>query len=329
MAGRGRLDLGPVMATHPVFRAYRDGDEAAILRLLEGESAAACALDEWSWLFPPEEHGRQIVVGEQEGEVVAVCAGRPIRVQMHEREWAAIELHHVVPADDDDGTSVVDAFLEIFGSDDRLTLVLATHVGDALAQSGFVTSGPQRISVLVREEPAPAPLARLLYRAEPARDWEPRLDELWRRARRSYPSAVIRDADHVARRFTGHPSIRHHRFLVCPRLSSEAVALAVFTLEGDRLRWVDLVWDHDHPRALSTLAFLSGRLAGQLGAKGEELWLGGDDEAISRLKKMRFSRAELSAPPYVAARSLVPELDAEEFLRRAYLTLAGTGGPPR
>ena len=167
----------------------------------------------------------------------------------------------------------------------------------------------------------------MLYRAEPARDWEPRLDELWRRAGKSYPSAVVRDADRALRRFAAHPVIRYHRFLVCPRASSEAVAFAVFALEDDRLRWVDLVWDHDHPRALDTLAFLSGRLAGQLGATGEELWLAGDDEAVSRLQKSGFSRAE-SPTAIVAARSLIPELDAEEFVLRSYLTLADVGGVP-
>jgi hypothetical protein len=322
------MDLGPLMVPQPVYRAYQAGDEAAILALLEGRSGAACTLDEWSWLFPPEEHGRLIVVGEQEGIVVAVCAGRPTRVRTNDREWAAVELHHVIPPGDHDNAAMVNAFLETFGSDDRLALLLATHTGDAQLWPGFVTAWQQRCSSLVREHASRPLLARLLYRAEPARDWEPRLDELWRRAERSYTSAVIRNADSAVRRCAAHPSIRHHRFLVCPRFSNQPVAFAVFTVDSDRLRWMDLVWDHDHPRALDTLAFLSGRLADQLGAKGERLWIAGDDEAVSRLEKTGFSRAESSTAPCLAARSLVPEIDAEEFVRRSYLTLADVGGVP-
>jgi hypothetical protein len=230
-----------------------------------------------------------------------------------------------VLASDDDDSALVDAFLEFSGSDDRFALALATHAGAAQALPGFVVAG-QRYSALVRERPSSAPIARLLYRSEPARDWEPRLDGLWQRVRKSYPAAIVRDADRASRRFSAHPSIRHHRFLVYPRFSNRAVAFAIFALEGDRLQWVDLVWDHDHPRALELLTSVSGRLVGQLGAKGEELWLAGDDETPSLLVKMGFSPSESSGAPFVAARSLVPELDAAAFVGRTYLTLADAGG---
>lgn len=314
------------MGSHPVYRAFRAGDEAAILRFLNRESDTACTLDEWSWLFPPEEDGRLIVVGDRDGEIVATCAGAPTLVRMHDREWPAIEFHQVIASDDT--APLVDAFLEIFGADDRFALVLATHAQAAEVDAGFVAAG-QRYPVFVREQSPSATLARLFYRAEPARDWEPRLDELWKRVRKSYPCAVVRDADCAARRFAAHPSIHYDRFLVCPRFSSRVVASAVFTMTDECLRWVDLVWDHDHPGALELLAFISGRLVGQLGAKGEELWLAGDDEAPPLLTKTGFSPGESSTTPVMAARSLVPEIDAEEFVARTYLTLADAGGLPR
>jgi hypothetical protein len=312
------------MESQTVFRAYRAGDEAAILRVLTSGSGTACTLQEWSWLFPPEEHGRLIVIGEQGGEVVAFCAGRPLRVQVNDREWAAVELRHVIAADDEVTSSVVDTLVETSASGDRFALVLAAHAQAAEAEAGFVSAARQ-CSVLVRRQPSSATLPRLFYWAEPARDWEPRLDELWNRVRDSYPFAVVRDADRALRRFAAHPSVRYDRFLVCPRFSSRVVASAVFALKDDCLRWVDLVWDHDHPGALQLLAHISGRLVGQFGAKGEELRLTGDDEAHPLLMKAGFSPTEPSAIPVVTARSLVPELDAEEFVRKVYLTLADVG----
>lgn len=314
------------METQIVFRAYRAGDEAAILRFLNRESATACTLDEWSWLLPPREDGRLIVVGDRDGEIVATCAGAPTLVRMHDREWTAIELHQVIASDDT--APLVDAFLETFGADGRFALVLATHTQAAEAAAGFVAAA-QRGPVFVRGQPSSVSVARMFYRADPARDWEPRLDDLWKRVRKSYPSAVVRDADRALCRFAAHPSIRFERFLVCPRFSSRVVASAVFTLKDDCLRWVDLVWDHDHSGALELLAFISGRLAGQLGAKREELWLAGDNEAPSLLMKAGFSPEEPSAAPVMAARSLVPEIDAEEFVASRYLTLADAGGFPR
>ena len=69
----------------PVFRLYREGDEVAINRVFEEASGVARSLDEWSWLYPPEAEGRVIVVAETGSEMVAHCAGTPLRVAVDER----------------------------------------------------------------------------------------------------------------------------------------------------------------------------------------------------------------------------------------------------
>ena len=182
------------------------------------------------------------------------------------------------------------------------------------------------LPVLVRKKPVRGSLRRLLYRAEPARDWEPRLDDLWDRAKRSYPVAVVRDADHALRHFAGHPTVRHHRFLVLPRFSGSAVAFAVFADDGSNCCWLDLLWDHAHPGALELLTHISGRLVSQWGSSGERLWLAGDDTASSLLIDRGF-RPQTSSPRVVAMRSFTMEFDASDFLDRAYLTAADVGGP--
>ncbi|MCW8984200.1 MAG: hypothetical protein OQK55_02575, partial [Thermoanaerobaculales bacterium] len=94
---------------------------------------------------------------------------------------------------------------------------------------------------------------------------------MWERSKRSYPVAVVRNAEYALRRFAGHPAVRHHRFLVLPRFSARAVAFAVFADDGSDCRWLDLLWDHAHPGALELLAHISGRLVAQWGRDGERI----------------------------------------------------------
>jgi hypothetical protein len=298
------------------IRSFREGDEAAILRFLDQTSGGARSLDEWAWLFPPEEGGRAIVVGERGSEVEAVCAGTPIRVAVDGREWDAVELRRLASRDLESAGRVLDHFVRTFESTDRFSLIMAPFDFDGAAQA--------RLTTLVRDQPAPGSFRRFPYRAEPARDWEPRLDALWQRVRSFYPVAVVRDANRALRRFAGHPRIRHHRFLVFPRYSSSAVAAAVFADDRGRCRWLDLVWDHAHPGALELLAHISGRLTAQFKAADEEMWLAGDGPACELLSKRGF-RPTTSSTPRVAIRCIDPQLDAGEVVDRAYVTAADIG----
>ena len=177
------------------------------------------------------------------------------------------------------------------------------------------------LPVLVRRRPARGPLKRLFYRAEPARDWEPRLDALWDRAKRWYPVAVARDADYALRQFAGHPTIRHHRFLVLPRFSVKAVAFAVFAHEGSDCCWLDLTWDHDHPGALELLIHISGRLVAQWGSGEERLWLAGDDAAAVLMANRGF-RIQEEHSHEVDTSNFSGQVGAESPVGRTYLTAA-------
>jgi hypothetical protein len=323
---RPRVDVETFMSFENLqFRPYREGDEASILELLNEQGSIRCTLDEWAWLHPYEEPGRSIVVGEEAGEVTAVCGGARLQVEINGREWPAIEIRHLVAETDEVAGKAVDCLVKVFGTDGRCALVVSSHFPDIAHIPGFVSRSDRCSQAFVRERFVPASRIHLRYRAEPARDWEPRLDELWRRTRGSYPNAAVRDAEYALRRFAGHPTVRHHRFIVCPRFSSHAVAFGVLAGERSRCRWVDLVWDHDHPGALELLANLSGRLAGQLGANHEEVWMVGDAEGLALLAKRGFAGDDSLPVPIVSARSIAPDVDVSAFVEGAYLTLADVG----
>lgn len=318
-----------------VVRTYREGDEIALNRLWERAHGSLRSLDEWSWLYPPEEEGRAIVVAEGDGGIAAVCAGRPICVATNGREWKAVQIHEILAAPGGDGAptddfrnQVVGGFFDAVESKNRFHLALAAVDADVGLPSHFEDAAVRRIPVFVREQAVVPRLTRFMYRAELARDWEPRLDDLWSRVRATYKAAVVRDAEYALRRFAGHPTVRYHRFLILPRFGNRAVAFAVFSDGGGRCRWQDLVWDNAHPGALELVAHISGRLAARSGVNVEELWLAGDGDARELLEKRGFHAVRTAATPIVTARSLDPELDGRAFLRRAYLTMADAGGPP-
>jgi len=302
----------------PVVRTYREGDEVAIIRALER------SLDEWSWLYPPEVDGRVIVVAETGGEVVAHCAGIPLRVAVDGRKLAATRIadHLSLAPGDEIADRVAESFFDTFAFSGRFPLIFACRrsPNDAVPP-GFDGRPTRELMVFSRDRGPRSKVRRLWYRAEPARDWEPRLDSLWRRVRQDYPVAMVRDAESALRRFAGHPTVRYQRFLIFPRFSSQAVGSVVFRCDGRRCRWVDLLWDHAHPGALELAAHISARLV----RTDEELWLAGDEETRSRLESLGFHAVEEQPVASVAIRSFDPELDATQVAERLYLTMADTG----
>jgi hypothetical protein len=181
------------------------------------------------------------------------------------------------------------------------------------------------IEVLRRHEPPPSRIRRLAYRAEPARDWEPRLDGLFQRARGAYPAATVRDAEYSLARYSGHPSVRYHRFLVFGRFSHKAVAFAVFCCDAGTCRWIDLVWDHRHPGALDLLSHVSARLARQVGVETEEVGLAGDPEGRNLLSRLGFVEQPPATPVGLWVRAAALDIGRTQISDQFYATLADLG----
>ena len=313
-------------ATKVRFRRFREGDEAAVLRILQ-ENGAATSLDEWAWKFPPESGGRTIVLGECDGEALTVCAGVPAVLEIDGHDHQGLRLVDILGPPSASGLleSSVGAFAKEFGAAGGFSPILrfAAHEREmsGAGSLGETVDVGSPFACLRRRGPVRSSLRRRLYRAQPARDWEPRLDELWYRVRHRYPATVIRDADYALRRFAGHPSSPYRRLLVLPRFSSRAVAFAVFRTDGGACRWADLVWDDDHPGALDRL----GRISSGLAEGGnEEIWIAGDPVARARLESIGFAEPARSTCPALAVRSFDEEIDGSGLVGRLYLTMADT-----
>jgi len=281
-------------------RVAQAGDEKGIIEGINRCRTRPLSLEEWSWSYPPSADGRAIVVAVKNGRVVAHVGGVVSAIQIGGRKVPALAMaDEFALAEVGEAAAqrrlladVVQTWMMEFGGADRKRMIYQlVGAGEDSAPSAF-TEGRRialpPVDVLARKVAVRSPLRRFAFRAEPARDWEPRLDDLWRRIARCYPFAAVRDAESALHRHAGHPGTRRHRFLVFPRFSRHAVAWAVFETNSSRCRWVDLVWDHDEPGALDLLAHLSRRLASQVGAMNERIVLGGDTEARTRLGALGF-----------------------------------------
>jgi hypothetical protein len=221
----------------------------------------------------------------------------------------------------------VDAFYAAFGESGRYPLLfgfpgLRSHRIGVL-QLGYDAMPAQSITYLCRSHGSYRRRPRqLLYRAEPASDWDPRLDQLWHRVRHSYPAAVVRDGERALQRLAGHPTVQYHRFLVFPRFSAEPVAYAAFRTDNHCCRWLELLWDHSHPGALELLARLGARLAAEGAAEHEELWLNSDPQGAARLEALGFEHRSEPNSLVMVARSFTPDLDVNDLHGRVYLTMA-------
>jgi hypothetical protein len=324
------------------IRPYRPGDEAAIEEGFRRVFGVERPAGEWAWKFPPaeEEGGRRVMLALAGGEVVAHAAAQPVRFTVDGR---AVLAGHVV-----DAFSRPRAGLARRGVFARtVDALFATWCG--AGGIAFVYGFPGARHMLLGRrllgyaEPRPVPYrvkalgARLEDGGATREAWRrlrrrlsglrveaglaaPAVDELWRRAAGRYPVAAVRDGRHAAARFAGRPGVDYLHLTV--RRRGRPVAWAAARLEGDLLRWADLVWDGASPADLAALEASLAARAVAAGAVRGELWLGGDPAATALLAERGWLAAPHPQGLEMSAVAFVPTLDAADLARRAYLTLA-------
>ncbi|HSC34400.1 MAG TPA: hypothetical protein VLG45_03920 [Thermodesulfobacteriota bacterium] len=97
-------------------------------------------------------------------------------------------------------------------------------------------------------------------------------------------------------------------------------AWAVFKIEKNIAKWVDLIWDGESGDALAALDDEVCRLARRAGAGSIRMWLSGDDKAKDVLKSHGWEFSEHPSQVLVA-RSFHPEINSGDFIKRFYYTL--------
>ena len=317
------------------IRLFVPGDEVAINDGFNRIFSKDRSLAEWAWKYGAGSPPLPIVAAWDGHSLVAHNGGIPADFQVDGRRIKALQGADTLslaaaerrPEWRDAWQEVMDRFAETAAADFSVSLLYGFTGGRAVShmvhRARWDSVAPRRIPLYVRRQrPVGRSLASRFFRARLIGDDEPALDRLWDRAARRYPVAVVRDAEHASRRLSGHPSVRYHRWLITPRLSSAPAAFVAFRSDGGVVRWVDLVWD-GRPGALELVDHLSRGLAEQTGAGSEELWLDGDEEAASWLEVFGFVGGPDPSGVARVTRFLDEALDAESFAPdRYYITMA-------
>ncbi len=318
-------------------RPYSEGDEFAINDAFNRIFGCSRSIEEWVWKFSVE-GAREASVAAWDGpDLAAHNGGIPAAFMVGGRRVVSlqgVDTFSLAALDrrrdwKSAWLDVMDFFADVIAPEVEAPLLYGftgpNSIGHMVNRCRWDAAEPRRIPLLTRavDSAASRTLASRFYVARPIGDSEPALDLLWEKVRHRYTSAVVRDAHHARRRFSGHPTVRYHRWLVTRRFSSDPVAFVVFRTDGGQCRWADFLWDAQHPGALDLMQWLSNRLAVQTGCGQEAMWLDGDPEAEERLRGVGFEGGPDPSGVVRVVRFLDPSLSAEAFgPGQVYTTMA-------
>ena len=316
-------------------RLYRPGDEVAINDAFNRIFGKQRSVEEWAWKYRADDPPCLIVAAWDGDRLAAHNGGIAAEYQVDGRRILAMQAADTFslavverrPEWRDAWQQVMDHFVKIAVGQFGVSLFYGFTGGRAISHIAARARGdsvsPRRFPLLARlRRPAGRSLASRLFQARLINDHEPALDRLWERASHRYPVSVVRNADHVRRRLSGHPTVRYHRWLVTPRWSLTPAAFVAFRTDGVVVRWVELVWD-GRPGALELVDYLSRGQAEQTGAEREELWLDGDSEAAQYLEVFGFEGRPDPSGVVRVVRFIDSDLNTEAFAPdRVYTTMA-------
>jgi hypothetical protein len=318
-----------VEASAPTIRPFRPGDEEAVNAGFNAAFGLARPLAEWRWKFPQTPERRRIVLAvDATGAVLAHFAVVPVRFQaaggvlLAGQAVDSYSRRRLGLARENLFQRTVRAFYDLHCSPSEIALLYGfpgtRHLRLGLSQLGYLA--PQPVAYWRRPLPPRAP--RPLLRSHDVTDgFDPAaLDELWTRSRRRYPFAAVRDSAWLSRRFTGRPGADYLHLQA--RRGGRCEAWAVLRPTADQpLRWVELLWDGEDPRALDALDRAADDFARLVGASHLDLWLSGDPAAAAAFAARGWQQLPEPHDLHVAFVPFHPELDVPSLAPQLYYTL--------
>jgi hypothetical protein len=313
-----------------VVRPYDDGDEAGVLSLWQAAFGKEISSSLWRWKYLENPYPVQIAlaVGE-DGRTLVMYGGIPYRANWEGKTVTITHLMDIMSHPDCRGSGLFVktgmAFFDLFAGPGR-TLFYYGFPGKYhfdigkkyLAYSGFqggVAFLMARAGALARKSRWP------LGRIERITEVDDAFDGLWKRSVGDYPLAVIRDAAFLQWRFFEHPLRRYEMWGYRPYLHRELRAYAVFSVEGETARMVDILCPPSKKAAGDFLARL-GRQFDERGIREIQTWLP-KDHFLGRLAvSAGFNPFQEPLGFIPTGRSFHPGLSMDWASQHLYYTMA-------
>jgi len=313
-----------------VIRPYRSGDEEGVLSLWRAAFGKDISASLWRWKYLKNPYPVQIglAVGE-EGEVLVMYGGIPYFANWKGERVTITHLMDIMSHPDwrKSGLFVKTgtAFFDLFAGPDRTCFYygfpgkyhfdigkkylkytgLKNGVGFLKAETG--TLGMNKM--------------RAWGRIERMTGVDEAFDDLWKRCRKDYPFAVIRDSAFLRWRFLEHP-VREYEiwgYRSCFRRGWQAYA--VFAIEGETARMVDILAPASMKTTRDFLVRMGDRFHGR-GIKEIETWLP-EDHFLARFAASAGLKPFEEPLGFVpTGRSFHPALSLDWASQHLYYTMA-------
>lgn len=314
-----------------VVRPYDDGDEAGVLSLWQAAFGKEISRNLWRWKYLENPYPVQIAlaVGE-DGRTLVMYGGIPYRANWEGKTVTITHLMDIMSHPDCRGSGLFVktgmAFFDLFAGPDSTLFYYGFpgpyhfEIGKKYLEYRDLQGGAAFLSA------RPGALARRMRRwpsgqIERVTAVDETIDRLWRRSAEHYPLAVARDAAFFRWRFFEHPLRRYEVWGYRSLFLRDWKAYAVFVIDGNKARIVDILCPPSEKVVWGLLAMLGHELE-ERGIEEMEVWLPQHHFLTRLAASAGFRRSQEPLGFVPTGRSFHPELSLDWASRHLYYTMA-------
>ncbi|MBW1781813.1 MAG: GNAT family N-acetyltransferase [Deltaproteobacteria bacterium] len=313
-----------------VVRPYRPEDESGVLSLWKAafEKEMPPALWRWKYLENPYKVQVAVCISEK-GVIRVVYGGIPYRANWKGKTVSVTHLADIMSHPDCRGTGLFvrtgAAFFDLFAGP-QATVFYYGFPGEYHFNIGKryleYTALEPKVSFLTgRTKDVAQNMVRFGGRVDTIMHMDDLLDDVWKRCCADYPFALIRDSAFLRWRFSEHPLRRYEIWGYRPYIQRGWKAYAVFALEGEKARMVDILGPRSERTMRDFLARLGARFV-KRGIKTIETWLPGNHFLADAAGSVGFSPSQEPLGIIPTGRSFHPSLSLKWASTNIYYSMA-------
>jgi hypothetical protein len=269
-----------------LVRPYRSEDQRGVLSLWKAAFGKELSPRLFQWKYLENLYPVQIALAlDEDARILVMYGGIPYTVNWKGKSVTMTHLMDIMSHPDCRGSGLFVktgmAFFDLFAGPDRTCFYYGFpgkyhfDIGEKyLAYTGLEGG----VRFLAAPTEALAHKSRALSgRIERVRDVDESFDGLWGGCRDYYPFAVIRNSAFLRWRFFEHPSRKYEVWFYRSYFKKDLKAYAVFTVEGETARMVDIL-----------APCIEGTVEGFLGRVGHRFYKRGIKEIQTWLPRSHF-----------------------------------------